>query len=101
MSISIHTVDARGHIMLETMRDYFGATPKVMFREIQSMVNTTVDVLKDKGLKFQELRTALVPRTDRFESGFIFDTQDIESSWYGLEVMKQFVIPPKNNRVFK
>lgn len=91
MSISIHTVDARGHIMLETIRDYFGATPEVMFREIQGMVNTTVDILKDKGIKYQKLRAVLVPRAARFEAGFIFDTQDIESNWYGLEVMKQLL----------
>ncbi|GGZ42730.1 hypothetical protein C8J23_13834 [Shewanella chilikensis] len=92
MSTSIHTIDARGHIMLETMRDYFGLSPEVMFREIQGMVATTIDILNSKGIKYQDLRTALVPRTDRFEAGFIFDSQDIESSWYGLEVMKQ-VLP--------
>ncbi len=52
MSSSIHTVDACGHILLETMRDYFGVTPEVMFRKIQGMVNTTVDGLKDKGIKY-------------------------------------------------
>lgn len=91
MSTSIHTVDARGHIMLETMRDYFGLTPEVMFREIQGMVETTVDILNSKGIKYQDLRTALVPMTDRFEAGFIFDSQDIESNWYGLEVMKELL----------
>ncbi len=91
MSISIHTIDARGHILLKLMRDHFGLTQEVMFREIQGMVNTTVDVLKDKGINYQDLRTALVPRTDRFEAGFIFDRQDIESSWYGLDVMKQLL----------
>ncbi|XPF96318.1 hypothetical protein ACM9HF_10010 [Colwellia sp. RE-S-Sl-9] len=99
MSTSIHTVDARGHIILETMRDYFGATPDVMLREIQNMVATTIDVLKDKGIKYQELRTALVPRTDRIEAGFIFNTQDIVSYGYGNEVMKQLLplLNPKSN----
>lgn len=91
MNVSIHTVDARGHIMLETMRDYFGATPKIMLREIQGMVSTTIEVLKDKGIKYQGLRTALVPRTDRLEAGFIFDTQAIDSCGYGNEVMKQLL----------
>ncbi|MBQ0799632.1 MAG: hypothetical protein KBT63_10135 [Porticoccaceae bacterium] len=91
MSISIHTIDARGHIMLETMRDYFDLSSDVMLREIQGMVSTTVDILSSKEIKYQDLRSALVPRTDRFEAGFIFDSQDIESSWYGLEVMKELL----------
>ncbi|PKM31095.1 MAG: hypothetical protein CVV07_02735 [Gammaproteobacteria bacterium HGW-Gammaproteobacteria-11] len=91
MSISIHTIDARGHIMLETMRDYFGLSPSEMLREIQGMVTTTEDVLSAKGIKYQDLRSALVPRTDRHEAGFIFDSQDIESCWYGLDVMEQLL----------
>ena len=88
---SIHTVDARGHIMLETMRDHFGITPDTMFREIQNIASTTVEILNEKGISYQELRTALVPRTNRFEAGFIFDTQDIKSNWYGLKVMEQIL----------
>lgn len=91
MSTSIHTIDARGNIMLETMRDYFGLSSEVMFREIQAMVSATIDILNSKGIKYQDLRTALVPRADRFEAGFVFDSQDIESIWYGLEVMKQLL----------
>ncbi len=91
MSTSIHTVNAREHIMLEITRDHFGLTPEVMFREIQGMVATTVDILNSKGIKYQDLRSALVPMVDKHEAGFIFDTQDIESSLYGLEVMKQLL----------
>ena len=91
MSISIHTIDARGHIMLESMRGYFGLTSEVMFREIQAMLNTTVNALKDKGIEYQALRQALVPSINRFEAGFIFNIQDIESSWYGREAMKQLL----------
>jgi hypothetical protein len=99
MCISIHTIDARGHIMLETMRDYFGLSPEVMYQEIHDMVTATIDVLDSKGIKYQELRTALVPRTNRTEAGFIFDSQDIESNWYGLEVMRQLLplLEPKSN----
>ena len=91
MSTKIHTIDARGHIMLETMREYFEMTPDAMFREIQAIVSTTVSILEEKGINYQDLRTALVPRTNRCEAGFIFNSQDIDSDWYGLEVMKQLL----------
>ena len=77
--------------MLELTRDYFKLPPRAMFQEIQQMASTTVDILNSKGVKYQDLKSALVPRADRFEAGFIFDSQEIESNWYGLEVINELL----------
>jgi hypothetical protein len=84
----IFTLDARGHVMLEVMREYFKLTPEDMHREIQRMHAITQEVLHSKGVAYQQLRSGLVPTADRHEAAFLFDSRCIDSSWYGLEVEK-------------
>jgi len=88
---SIHTLNARGHILLEVMRDHFGLTPDQVRREIQSIHGATTDILANKGVDYTCLRPGLTPVLKRREAAFIFDSSTIESSWYGLEVMRQLL----------
>jgi hypothetical protein len=85
---SIHTLEARGNVMLEAMRDYFKLSPAIMRREIQAMHRATQQILAEKGISYTELRSALVPSIDKHEAGFLFDSKCIESPWYGLEVAR-------------
>lgn len=85
---SIFTLNARGNVMLEVMRDHFKLTTAVMHREIQEMHIATRKALQSKGIAYEQLRSGLVPIADRHEAAFIFDSQCIDSSWYGLEVAK-------------
>jgi len=94
---SLHTLDARDHIMLEVTRDYFNLDSKQMFREIQRMRQQVEAFLGDKGIKYSKLRSALVPSQNRHEIALVFDTEVIESNWYGYEVMKR-VIPLFNRK---
>jgi len=84
----IFTLDARDNVMLEVMRDYFKLSNPVVRREIQAMHRAMVAALASKGITYSELRPALVPQSNHHEAGFIFDSQYIESSWYGLEVAR-------------
>jgi hypothetical protein len=74
--------------MLEVMRDYFKLSNPVVRREIQRMHLAVQQILASKGIEYADLRAGLVPSADRHEAGFIFDSQCIESSWYGLEVAR-------------
>ena len=84
----IFTLNARGNVMLEVMRDYFNLDSKVMHREIQGMHLAVQRAFKSKGVIYSKLKNGLVPVSDRNEAAFIFDSERIESSWYGLEVAK-------------
>ncbi|SFS99079.1 hypothetical protein SAMN04488040_2638 [Sulfitobacter marinus] len=95
--LPIHTLNARGHVMLEVVRDHFNIPPDRMLFEIQAMRKQVVDVLKTKGINYDELRAALVPDREKLELALIFDTMKIESSWYGYEVFKR-LIPLLNPR---
>ncbi len=89
---SLHTLNARGNIMLEVMRDHFGLDPKNMFHIIQGMRRDVEVALSKKGISYNKLKSALVPAQDRREIALVFDTMAIDSSWYGREVMEH-VIP--------
>ncbi|WP_375592312.1 hypothetical protein [Chitiniphilus eburneus] len=89
---SIHTLNARGNVMLEVMRDYFKLTPNHMFMEIQGMRRSIEEALAKKKIIYDKLKSALTPSQDRRDIAFIFDTTEIDSSWYGADVMGR-VIP--------
>jgi hypothetical protein len=83
---AIHTLDARGHIMLECMRDHFRIAAPQMRREILELHGEMVDILSLKGINYAGLRSGLVPNADKHEAALIFDSTKIESCVYGSEV---------------
>ena len=83
----IHTLNARGNVLLEVVRDTFDLNSEHMFREIQSMHNQVCDVLNNKAVNYLDLKNALVPHTDRYEIALFFDTQKIDKMSYGKEVL--------------
>ena len=87
----IHTLNARGNIMLEVMRDHFGLKPHHMQREIQAMRHTLEELLAKKGISYDKLKSALVPDRKRREIALVFDTMSIESSCYGREVFEKII----------
>ena len=88
---TLYTLNARDHVMLEVMRDYFNLGSKEMFREIQGMRSLVEDALSKKGINYNKLKTALIPDRKRREIALVFDTTAIDSNSYGFEVMKQII----------
>lgn len=97
--LPIHTLNARGNVMLEFLRDQFNLTPDRILFEIQGMRKQMVESLKAKGVNYDKLRSALVPNRERLEIALIFDTMKIESDWYGNEVFESLIplLDPKTN----
>ncbi len=89
---ALHTLNARDHVMLKVIRDYFNLGSKEMFREIQGMRSLVENALSKKGINYDELKTALIPDRKRREIALVFDRTVIDSGWYGFEVMRR-VIP--------
>ncbi len=87
----IFTLNARDNVMLEVIRDYFKLPTAVMHREIQDLHVETQKILQSKGIAYGQLKSGLIPIADRNEAAFIFDSQCIDSSWYGLEVAKAMI----------
>lgn len=88
---SIFTLNSRGHIMLEVMRDHFGIAAPQMRREIQLLHRETIQILASKNIEYSALRPALVPSMDRQEAVFIFDSTSVTNGLYGREVFKHLL----------
>ena len=93
----IFTLEARSNAMLEVMRDRYQLDSAAMHREIQHLHLEAIKALEKKRIPYSELKSALIPKTDRHEAGFIFDSREIESDWYGREVSRQ-VLPLLDHR---
>jgi hypothetical protein len=87
----IFTLNVRGNVFLEVVRDYFKLGNPRIKREIQSMHCTMHAALAAKGIDYAKLKAALAPSADRHEAGFIFDSTVIKSSSYGREIMQKIL----------
>jgi hypothetical protein len=87
----IYTLNARGNIFLEVTRDHFKLRPDQMLRQIQGLRQLVVEALATKGLRYEDLKSALVPDQKRQEIALVFDTRAIERGWYGYEVAKRLI----------
>ncbi|PMM35401.1 hypothetical protein BCT55_15215 [Vibrio splendidus] len=88
---TIYTIDAREHCMLEVMADYFQMTHESIYLEINRMFHELIGTLKDKSVNYQELRNCLTPSIDKKEVILVFDSLQIDSSWYGGEVFEKII----------
>lgn len=88
---AIHTLNARGHLMLGTIRDYLNVGATDMRREILHMHQNTVKILASKGIDYTSLRSALVPKANKHEAAFVFDSTEIDSGAYGPEVLSHLL----------
>lgn len=88
---TIFTIDARGNILLEVVQQTFGLTQQQMFSEINGLFRELLDVLAAKKIKYDNLKTALIPTPDKNEGVLVFDSSNIKSPWYGLPIFKQII----------
>jgi hypothetical protein len=62
-----------------------------MLSQINASFSGLLEILKSKRIDYASLKNALVPCPDRNEAAFVFDTTQITSSWYGLEVFERIL----------
>jgi hypothetical protein len=91
VSKTIFTLNARGNVFLDLMRDSFSVKSGRMFELIQGMRAETEAILLRKGITYARLKTALVPNTDRREIALVFDTTHIKELWYGARIFERII----------
>lgn len=94
---TIFTLNARGNIFLEVVRDRFGLSSQQMHLEIRAMFKDAEATMAASEVKYQQLKSGLVPSTEKVEIALLFDSQAIESYAYGYEVMCR-VLPLLDHR---
>ncbi|WP_217705151.1 hypothetical protein [Peristeroidobacter soli] len=77
----IHTLNARGNVMLPVMREHCAWTDARTFREIQRFHSDLLDVLRAKRIDYASLRSALTPQSTKHEAAFLFDEQRCENKF--------------------
>lgn len=94
---NIHTLNARDHVTLEIMRDVLNDPDMLTY--IQDELAQTEQILKNKGINYSELKTALVPSTQKREIVLVFDRNLIPDGWYGFSVHSKIIplIPQESN----
>ena len=88
---TIFTLDARDHCMLEVMTDYFNLSHEHVYHEINGLFRQLLEVLKSKKINYIDLKGCLTPNPDKSEIVFVFDTNQIDSSWYGFDVFQKLI----------
>lgn len=76
----IHTLNARGNVMLPVLRERFAWSDARTFREIQRFHRDFLDILRAKGIDYASLRSALTPQQAKHETAFLFDEQRCENT---------------------
>ena len=72
---AIHTLNARGNVLLPVMRKHFAFSDRRTFVEIQRLHRDFLDILRAKGIDYVSLRSALTPQPTKHEAAFLFDEE--------------------------
>ncbi|HDV8352639.1 TPA: hypothetical protein RKT01_004470 [Burkholderia vietnamiensis] len=84
---SIHTLNARGNMLLPVMKQHFSWTDARTFHEIQRFHQDCIQILKGKKINYADLRAALTPQQAKHEAAFLFDEKRCASQLIpGVEV---------------
>jgi hypothetical protein len=83
---TIYSLDSRGNVMLDVFADRFNMSDARIFREIQLGFSELEPYLAKKGIRYQDLKPALVPDAKKLERAFMFDWTACSSGWYGNEI---------------
>ncbi|WP_186176936.1 hypothetical protein [Burkholderia gladioli] len=69
----IHTLNARGNVLLPAIRKRYGWSDLRTFHEIQRFHIDFLTILHAKGVDYASLRSALTPQPTKHEAAFLFD----------------------------
>ena len=102
----IYTLNTRSDVRLEVTRDLLNLDSNEMFNLINNEWNEMISILGMKGISYKKLRGVLTPphKSNRKEFVFCFDSEKIESSWYGNVVMKRMfslISKKRNHAIFR
>ena len=88
--MSIHTFDSRDCIFWEVIRDHFNKSNDEIYNEINSLHNQVIASLDKAGIKYDNLKNTLTPQKNKMEIAFVFDSNIIDSTFYGRVVLDNF-----------
>ena len=92
----IYTLNARGNVLLPATVNMLNLNNSQYAKMVLSVHNEAKSKLANKGIDYNKLKSALIPvHKDKYEIALVFDSQLIESDWYGNDVFEH-VLPSLN-----
>ena len=92
----IYTLNARGNVLLPATVNMFNLNNSEYAKMVIDIHDEAKIKLTKKGIDYKKLKSALIPaHKDRYELALIFDSQLIDSDWYGNDVFEH-VLPSLN-----
>ena len=87
----IWTLGARDSVFLDAVAAEFNLSWLEMNEEILGAHTRTLQILADKDLQYEGMKNALIPRKERSEAAFVFDSTAMDSGWYGFDVASALI----------
>jgi len=88
---SIHILNNYSYVGLTSYVDHFGLSADQVRTLVRVEHHHLVSQLASQGIQYAELRPALVPRADRFETAYILDSTRIEDGNYGRAYAERWI----------
>lgn len=82
----IITLNARDTVLFDVTMEHDGLTFAELGADTRQLHERTIDLLASRGVRYNKLRSALVPPTTADDVAFVFDTAKIDAGFYGAEV---------------
>lgn len=90
--VGIHTLNARGNVLLSALHDYYSWSDSRTFQEIQEFHSELLEILHAKGIDYELLRSALTPQPTKHEAAFLFDEQRCDDAHApGIECVEELI----------
>ena len=89
----LYTINARNNIKWNVMKNYYNLSKSEIMENINSEFKETIGILDEKKINYQSLKAILIPnhKGNKKEVVFCFDSNKIDSLWYGGVVFKQII----------
>lgn len=92
---TIFTLNARDNIIFDTA--FNKSDTREIYTEINNVFGMFISSLAKRKINYQDLKNCLIPRKDKKEIAFIFDTQKITTNYAILAISKILPILDKNS----
>lgn len=89
----IFTINTNGYVLYPVIKSYFELSDHEVHKMINDEFSVMVDRLDMKGVKYANLKRALIPNQDKDnnEVCLVFDSSLIDSSFYGFEIFSKLL----------
>ncbi|GAA3920748.1 hypothetical protein [Microbacterium invictum] len=88
---TIHSINGYTNVFIDVMAETLGLGDSGVQTLLRTMHSQVSSILKDKGVSYADLKSALTPQSGKHEIAFIFDSSQATSWQYGEEFSRAWL----------